>query len=86
MFNCDQCGECCRNLHLSRNYADLDRGDGVCRYLEDNLCTIYLERPLKCRVDDSYEKRFKSLMTKEEYYQLSYEACTFLKQLKPKEE
>jgi len=40
MFQCDRCGCCCRNLHKSEIYAELDRGDGVCKYLLGNLCTI----------------------------------------------
>lgn len=79
MFHCDMCGECCRNLKLSDLYADLDRGDGVCKYLNGNLCSIYDSRPLKCRIDDSYTF-FKGAMSLEEYYQLNYEACKLLKQ------
>ena len=79
MFECDKCGECCRHLHLSDIYADLDRGDGVCKYLVGNLCSIYDTRPLKCRIDDSYEI-YKDSMSRVEYYQLNYEVCKFLKQ------
>jgi len=84
MFLCDKCGMCCRNLQLSALYADLDRGDGVCRYLKGNLCSIYEKRPLKCRIDESYEIYFKSLMTREEYDTKNREACEFLKQVKEK--
>ena len=55
MFPCDKCGECCRNLNLSKVYSELDRGDGVCRYLDGNLCSIYQNRPVLCRIDESYE-------------------------------
>lgn len=79
MFQCDKCGACCRNIDLSPLYAQLDRGDGVCRYLSENLCSIYDERPLLCRVDESYEKFFAGQMSKEEYYRLNYEACDRLK-------
>ena len=30
--------------------------DGYCSHLKDNLCTIYEDRPLICRVDDIYDK------------------------------
>lgn len=79
MFQCDKCGACCRNLRLSSNYADLDRGDGVCKYLQGNLCSIYENRPLKCRIDDSYHTLFKDSMTINEFYKLNYDACQILK-------
>lgn len=83
MFRCDKCGICCRSLRHSPLYKALDRGDGVCRYLNGNLCSIYAERPLLCRVDDSYEVYFKNSVTKEEYYRQNYLGC---KQLKQQEE
>lgn len=84
MFFCNKCGMCCRNLQFSELYADLDRGDGVCKYLQGNLCSIYENRPLKCRIDDSYEVYFKSIMTCDEYYSKNYEVCKLLKQIKEK--
>lgn len=82
MFPCDQCGACCRNLHLSSLYAELDRGDGVCKYLSGNLCSIYESRPLLCRIDESYEKFFKDVMSIEEYYRMNQEVCKALKDAK----
>lgn len=58
MFKCDKCGECCRHLDESELYQEIDRGDGVCKFLTDNLCSIYDKRPLLCRVDESYELFF----------------------------
>ena len=79
MFKCDKCGACCRHLERSELYRDLDRGDGICKYLSNNLCSIYEERPLKCRVDDSYHQIFKDKMSLDEFYQINYEACASLK-------
>lgn len=79
MFHCDKCGACCRNLSYSPLYKELDRGDGICKYLNGNLCSIYDKRPLVCRVDDSYNVLFKDKLSLEEYYQLNYEACIKLK-------
>lgn len=79
MFKCDMCGECCRNLDKSLLYADLDMGNGVCRYLNGNKCSIYDNRPLLCRIDESYETFFKDVITISEYYRLNYEACNILK-------
>ena len=79
MFRCDKCGQCCRNLHLSPIYDALHDGDGVCRYLRGNLCSIYETRPLVCRVDASYEAFFREQMTYEEYVQYNYKCCAILK-------
>lgn len=80
MFQCDKCGACCRNLNLSSLYVELDRGDGICKYLSGNLCTIYKERPILCRIDESYDAFFANLISKEKYYRLNYEACDKLKE------
>ena len=79
MFPCDQCGECCRNLQLSELYSELDRGNGVCRYLVGNLCSIYPSRPLLCRIDESYDYFFKDSMTREEFYRANLQVCSKLK-------
>ena len=81
-FECDKCGACCRNLNMSELYSDLDSGDGTCKYLVGNLCSIYNERPLKCRVEESYYAFFSDEMSKEEFYQKNYEMCEQLKKHK----
>ena len=57
------------------------RGDGTCKYLSGNLCSIYEKRPLLCRVDESYQKFFKEVMPIDTYYRLNREACQRLKNL-----
>lgn len=49
MFHCDCCGLCCMNLDKSDLYSDLNRGDGICKYFDEqtHLCSIYDERPEK---------------------------------------
>lgn len=79
MFQCKMCGRCCRNLDKSDLYNFLNRGDGVCKFLRDNECSIYDERPIICRVDDSYEMFFKDKLSIDEYYQLNYEGCIAIK-------
>ena len=79
MFQCKKCGECCRNLKLSPIYSELDDGTGKCKYLNGNLCSIYQNRPLLCRIDECYDTFFKDKMTKDEYYRLNYEVCDKLK-------
>lgn len=56
-------------------YQNLDRGDGTCRYLEGNLCSIYSQRPVLCRVDECYELYFKERYSLEEYYEMNYRIC-----------
>lgn len=79
MFKCDKCGLCCKNLQLSEIYSDLHNGDGICKYLKENECSIYENRPLLCRVDECYEKIFKKLYSIEEYYEFNYKICKYLK-------
>ncbi len=75
MFHCEKCGSCCRHIDLSPLYQELDRGDGICKYLSGNLCSIYEKRPLLCRVDASYDIFFHNLMEKDTYYQYNYGFC-----------
>ena len=60
----------------------MHNGDGICRYLIGNLCSIYEDRPLICRVDDSYNAFFYKDMNYDEYLQLNYKSCEILKKLK----
>ena len=81
MFKCDCCGNCCRNLSLSSIYSDLNRGDGVCKFLDEttSLCSIYADRPTICNVDLMYNLCFSSRMTLEEFYMLNNIICQKLK-------
>ena len=79
MFYCDKCGECCRNLYMSPVYKDLHNGDGVCKFLWGNICSIYAERPLFCRIDECYDIFFADKMRREEYYQENIRICNILK-------
>ena len=85
MFLCDRCGACCRHLNFSPIYKELDRGDGVCKYLSGNLCSIYENRPLFCRVDECYPF-FAEQMTREEYDRMNSAACEQLKKMEKEEE
>lgn len=78
---CDKCGLCCTQVGDSPIYRALDRGDGVCMYLDRaaKLCTIYECRPVLCNVDRAYSMYFAGEMSKEEYYVLNYGACKKLK-------
>ena len=78
-FFCDQCGLCCRHIDKVPQLALFDLGNGVCKYLRDNLCSIYDDRPEICRVDYMYEKFFKNYMTLEDFYKLNEQGCEELK-------
>ena len=83
-FICDKCGECCKHLNLySELYSELDKGNGVCRYLDEssNLCTIFENRPLICRVKEGYSIYFNNI-SYDEYIEITIKACELLKQHK----
>lgn len=84
MFSCDKCGECCRHLNQSPLYHELHDGNGVCRYLDGNLCSIYEDRPLLCRVEEAYGVYFQSVMRYEDYIQINCHYCEELKQMRRK--
>lgn len=57
-------------------YEALDRGDGVCIHYDNatRQCDIYEQRPLICRVDDSYI-HFAAVMSREQYNTANLQAC-----------
>jgi Fe-S-cluster containining protein len=79
-FLCKKCGKCCRSIRGNLLYQELDDGTGICIFLEKetNLCLIYENRPLKCRIKEAYEIFFKDSMSEEKYYSLNLEACKIL--------
>lgn len=81
MFVCDKCGLCCRKVSENAIYAELDRGDGICKFFDEmsKLCTIYEDRPLLCNVSKSYELIFQGIISREEYEERNQESCRKLK-------
>lgn len=81
MFVCDRCGCCCRSIRLSSIYVNLDRGDGTCKFFDENtsLCSIYPYRPIFCNIDAMYNTYFVQIMPQEEYYEINYQSCRELK-------
>lgn len=79
-FSCSQCGKCCQSVGQHPGYADLDRGDGTCRYYDDatRLCSIYSSRPLRCNIDLYYDTFLQGKMTRQEYHRLNQLACKSL--------
>ena len=79
-FHCDKCGLCCRLLKNVPQLAAFDRGDGICRYLEGSLCSIYENRPDICNVEKMYPA-FASIMSREEYEEAMAESCSKIKEM-----
>lgn len=74
-LNCEGCkAYCCRIAGLI--LKELDRGDGICLYLnKNNKCEIYDHRPIICNTDRMYDKYFKDKYTKEEWIELNKRSC-----------
>lgn len=55
----------------------LDRGDGVCRHFDEqtNLCGIYAEKPLVCRVEDYYKTHLSHIYEWNEFVKLNLDIC-----------
>ena len=51
MFLCDKCGLCCRNIDKVPQLKEFHNGDGICKFLTNNKCSIYESRPLICNID-----------------------------------
>ena len=79
-FHCDKCGLCCHLLKDVPQLAAFDRGDGVCKFLRGNLCSIYEKRPDICNVDKMYPA-FSSIMSHDEYDELMEASCTRIKEM-----
>ncbi len=85
VFNCDCCGRCCQSLKLfGEHYKDLDDGSGTCRYFDKStsLCSIYENRPLKCRVEEGfewYQKTYGVKLSFDKYISECYKGCDFIK-------
>lgn len=81
MYSCDKCGSCCRSLHLNSLYSDLDRGDGICKYLDvvSNLCTVYTDRPDLCNIEKMYKSVFYEYYSEKDYIEINKKYCRKLR-------
>ena len=56
--------------------AQYAKEDGSCKFLgEDNLCQIYPDRPPICNVAWVYDNFFKGIVSEDEFYAKTQEAC-----------
>lgn len=61
----------------------MDPGNGVCKFLDQdtNLCTIYEDRPLICRVDDLYnEVQLSKSISKRDWHRVNEKICKKLQE------
>lgn len=81
-FPCTLCGACCRHISGIAELAEFDRGNGICKHLDEssNTCKIYANRPRICRVDAIYAAKFADSYTREAFYALNLKACQILQQ------
>lgn len=81
MFKCKRCGSCCRMAGSVPALKSICLPNGCCKYLnlENNLCSIYKNRPLQCRVDDFYWQKISHIMSIEEFYALNKIYCDGLR-------
>lgn len=80
-FPCTKCGACCKSIEGIDFLKEYNK-DGICTQLVNNICNIYEERPLLCRIDEAYDHIFFEYMSKEEYYQSNAKACNILQEKK----
>lgn len=77
-ISCGSCNAyCCKQM--GKIVPEYDRGDGICKYLEDNKCSIYDERPFICDTVRIYNKYFKDKYTIEQWNEINRKACEELR-------
>lgn len=75
-FPCVRCGLCCRNIGKVEQLQNVDDGSGTCVHLQsDNLCGIYVERPLWCNVAEAFNNVFRQIMSEHEFIVRNLEIC-----------
>lgn len=79
-FPCSKCGACCRNIRNSELTIFLDRGDGTCKFYNDEtkLCSNYDERPDICRITLYYQENLINVISWDNYVNINLEACKTL--------
>ena len=75
-FPCRKCGLCCKMLQDIPILSDYDIGNGTCRYLKNNLCSIYENRPILCNVERMYSNYFKDSISEKDYIKININACS----------
>ena len=79
VFPCTKCGACCKRAHLIENFQYVDYKNTGCKKLNDNKCSIYLNRPFICNMEKVRNLLFSNIKLKE-YYKISAIICNKLMQ------
>jgi hypothetical protein len=81
-FPCQFCGLCCRSLNKEM-MPELYIDNPVCRHLDviSNACMIYHNRPLVCRIDESWENIYFTMYSRQVFYNLNLDGCINLARL-----
>jgi len=78
-YPCTSCGLCCQNVSDVSELQELSGEGGACIHLDErNECSIYDERPLLCRIDESYNAGLFPQFTLREFYEVNANACNKL--------
>ena len=82
MFPCERCGVCCRSIAGVFLAKDMVLPNGVCKFFDEsnNLCKIYSNRPIFCRVDDFYNKFLSENIPRQKFYDQVKNACKKLRE------
>jgi Fe-S-cluster containining protein len=80
-FLCGKCGECCRHIEAFLEIIP-HQHDGICDFLQGNLCLRYETRPDLCDYERAY-KYFEKYWTKNEYRKKVTDSCEKLIERKP---
>lgn len=72
-FPCTKCGACCRRAYLLPYFQYTNLETGCCSKLENNLCSIYKDRPFICQINESKKIFFSRNLKK--YYKLNALMC-----------
>ena len=77
-FVCRKCGECCRHIEA---FIDVmpDQHNGICDFLQENLCTVYENRPDLCDYKRAYAY-FKNDLSENEYAKKIWYFCEILRE------
>lgn len=81
IFPCQKCGICCKHIDDIPPLKEFDTGNGTCKFLNGNICSIYNDRPDICNINTIYRKYFSNTYTQEEFYQLNLQGCKELQSL-----
>lgn len=79
VFPCTACGACCSNID-GLEFLEEFNCNGVCSKLIDSKCSIYNERPQLCRIDETYDSMFSTIMSRKEFYLENAKVCNALQE------